>query len=97
MANITAITRQYSKAVFIDHTRTYNSVPLTQKAGVKQYAGTSTTDPAQAAYYPKIYLEDINESLAAETVTQAQFDDILGTYPDIPNRPVIAAAEAPPA
>lgn len=87
---ITAITRQYAKAVFIDHTRTFNSVPASQKEGVKEYAGTSTLTPQT---FPQIYLEDINDALAAETITQAQCDEILATYPAIPNRPALAAGQ----
>jgi len=91
MATITAITRQYAKAVFIDHSRTLNSVPASQKEGVVQYAGTSTQTPNTS---PQIYMENINAALAAETITQVQYDDLLATYPDIPNRPVYGLSAA---
>jgi hypothetical protein len=74
MAAITAITRQYAKAVFLDHTRTLNSVPASQKDGVKEHAA--------AAYY----VEDINEALDAETITEAQYDEVLLLNPNMPNR-----------
>jgi len=84
-----AIHRQYAKAVFIDHTRTFNSVPASLKAGVKEWAGTSYLNPE---YAPTIYLEDINDALAAGTITQAQYDELLAQYPDIPNRTVYELA-----
>jgi hypothetical protein len=87
----TAIHRQYAKAIFIDHTRTLNSVPASLKDGVKEWAGTSH---ANANYAPTIYLEDINNALAAGTITQAQYDELLAEYPDIPTRPVYTAAPA---
>jgi hypothetical protein len=89
----TPIIRQYTKAVFIDKTRTNNSVPVSLKAGVMEYAGTSTTTPQ---FSPQVYLEDINDALAAETITQGQYDQLLTDYPNIPNRPVYQLTETAP-
>lgn len=82
MATITNITRLYAKAVFLDHTRTLNNVPVAQKEGVKEHVA--------AAYY----IEDIQGALDAETITQAQYDEVLALNPDMPNRPVWTAKEA---
>jgi len=80
---VTAIHRQYAKAVFIDQTRTLNSVPTAQKAGVWNWAGTSHLN---TQYAPTIYLEEVNSALAAECITQGQYDQLLLDFPDIPNR-----------
>ncbi|SFB62514.1 hypothetical protein SAMN05216312_1227 [Cohnella sp. OV330] len=76
MATITAITRQYAKAVFLDLTRTLNSVPDSQKQGVKEHA---------AATY---YIEDIQQALDAEKITETQYDEVFALNPDMENRPV---------
>jgi hypothetical protein len=67
-------------------------VPSSIKLGVWGWAGTSQQFPQ---YAPTIYLEDVNETLAAEMITQAQYDQLLEDYPDIPNRPVFLTGNAP--
>ena len=87
----TAIQRQYAKAVFVDHTRTYDSIPTVLRESILGWAGTSNEN---SRYAPTVYLEDLSESLAAGCITQAQYDQLLIDYPGIPKRPVFDSATA---
>jgi hypothetical protein len=94
-----SITKQYSKAVFIDHTRILSTgVPLSYQPDVKKYAagvleavvnGVSTPQPSG------YYVETIDEALTAGTITLDEHAYILNLNPDMPHRPPIAALDVP--
>jgi hypothetical protein len=65
MAVLASITTQYAKAVYRDHTRTFESVPLSYKQAVMEYAAHN------------YYIETIQGALDAGTITQEQYDGTL--------------------
>ncbi|QID16087.1 MULTISPECIES: hypothetical protein [unclassified Paenibacillus] len=78
MADISAITRQYAKAVFLNQSRTLSSVPVSQREGTIKYAAGS------------YFLDEIKNALDAGTIMQEVYDEVLMLNPDILNRPVLA-------
>jgi hypothetical protein len=66
MATLPGITSQYAKAVYIDHTRTMDSIPKPEyRASAMQYAADT------------YYIEDIQGAFDAACITQVQLDDTL--------------------
>jgi hypothetical protein len=90
---ILSITKQYSKAVFIDHTRTLDAVPTSYQSDVKDYAaGILIVNgiPQPSGYY----VETIDETLDAGKITTAQHDEILSKNPNMAQKVVAAVVVA---
>lgn len=89
MAAILSITKQYSKAIFVDHTRTLDSTPASYQPDVKKYAaGVLVVNgvPQPSGYY----IETIDEAQVSGNITIEQHAEILNLNPDMLNRPVAA-------
>jgi hypothetical protein len=65
MAVLPGITSQYAKAVIVDHTRTYDSVPESYKEPVKQFAAD------------RYYIEELDGAVMFGTLPQDVRDAII--------------------
>lgn len=89
---VLSFTKQYSKAVFMDHTKTLNQVPASYQPDVKSYAAGVLVSGGvlQPSGY---YVETIDEALASGNVTQEQHDEVLALNPDMLHRPSMVVSE----
>jgi hypothetical protein len=86
-----SITKQYGKAVFVDHTRTMNSVPASYQPDVKKYAAGVLVTTVNGVPTPQpsgYYVETIDEAEEVYgTITLDQHAEILNLNPDMAHRP----------